>query len=503
VTTLATTATDIQVSWQAPLSDGGAALISPFYSVSLTSTTAGATTPITCTFASATDRFCTATGLTNGAVYTVSVSGINRMGAGTTSTTTYAVPSSDATLSALEVNSTAGTVAITPVFVSGTTAYSAQVASDVASVTVTATTSVAASTMTIEGDPETSGIASASIPLATGINTITIVVTAPDPRYSETYTISITRAADTRSGAGTWVPGLDVILPATTLVSGSNVGAVVENGEVVSTVLSRNNTDSGWNGVGEGFAFSVSVQNRSGSPEAMTPGGVMRATVGSSLSIRGDGYQPRSYVAAFAVPRETSRSDMNSSTRTLSGRATSVYLGSLTANGSGVVSGAITVSDEVAAGDYVLQINGYTEESGIRSLNLALNVLAAPATSRIVSKSLSYKAFYQAERDEFTPDGLFKMREIVKSVPKDARNVKVKITGVSVGLDSVSGNVQLAAKRAERIADYLVAKGIQGDYEVTFTTSFSVGGDRAGATDKPERPLTSVAITYDVPVATT
>jgi hypothetical protein len=95
------------------------------------------------------------------------------------------------------------------------------------------------------------------------------------------------------------------------------------------------------------------------------------------------------------------------------------------------------------------------------------------------------------------------MREIVKSVPKDARNVKVKITGVSVGLDSVSGNVQLAAKRAERIADYLVAKGIQGDYEVTFTTSFSVGGDRAGATDKPERPLTSVAITYDVPVATT
>jgi hypothetical protein len=286
-------------------------------------------------------------------------------------------------------------------------------------------------------------------------------------------------------------------------VSGSNVGAVVENGEVVSTVLSRNNTDSGWNGVGEGFAFSVSVQNRSGSPEAMTPGGVMRATVGSSLSIRGDGYQPRSYVAAFAVPRETSRSDMNSSTRTLSGRATSVYLGSLTANGSGVVSGAITVSDEVAAGDYVLQINGYTEESGIRSLNLALNVLAAPATSRIVSKSLSYKAFYQAERDEFTPDGLFKMREIVKSVPKDARNVKVKITGVSVGLDSVSGNVQLAAKRAERIADYLVAKGIQGDYEVTFTTSFSVGGDRAGATDKPERPLTSVAITYDVPVATT
>jgi outer membrane protein OmpA-like peptidoglycan-associated protein/predicted RNA-binding protein with TRAM domain len=502
VTTLATTATDIQVSWQAPLTDGGAALISPYYSVSLTSTSAGATTPITCTFASATDRFCSATGLTNGAVYTVSVSAINRMGAGTASTTSYAVPSSDATLSAIEVNSTAGAVAISPAFAAGTDAYTAQVSSDVTAVTVTATTSVAASTMTIEGAAEVSGVASASIPLTTGINTITIVVTASDPRYSETYTISITRAADTRSGGGSWVPGLEVIVPATTLISGSNVGAVIENGAVVPTVLTRNSTDSGWSGVGEGFAFTVSVLGPTGRPEIMTPSGVMRATVGSSLSIRGDGYQPESSVAAFAVPRETARSDAQSVMRMLTSRAASgsVYLGSITANASGVVSGSIVVSDEVSAGDYVLQLNGYTTESGIRSLNLALNVIAAPSVTRVVKKSLEYKAFYQGGSDRFTVEGVDKMREIAKSVPKNARNVKVKITGVSVALDSVADNVELAAKRAQRISDYLVAKGIQGDYEVTFTTSFSVGGDRDGAGDKPEKPLTSVAISYEVPV---
>jgi hypothetical protein len=188
--------------------------------------------------------------------------------------------------------------------------------------------------------------------------------------------------------------------------------------------------------------------------------------------------------------------------RLLSSRASSgsVYLGSITANSSGVVSGSIVVSDEVSAGNYVLQLNGYTTESGIRSLNLALNVIAAPSVTRVVKKSLEYKAFYQGGSDRFTVEGVDKMREIAKSVPKNARNVKVKITGVSVALDSVADNVELAAKRAQRISDYLVAKGIQGDYEVTFTTSFSVGGDRAGTDDKPEKPLTSVAISYELPV---
>lgn len=69
-----------------------------------------------------------------------------------------------------------------------------------------------------------------------------------------------------------------------------------------------------------------------------------------------------------------------------------------------------------------------------------------------------------------------------------------------MGLGTVAENVELAGKRAQRISDYLVAKGIQGDYEISFTTSFTVGGDRDGATDKADKPLTTVAISYDLPV---
>jgi outer membrane protein OmpA-like peptidoglycan-associated protein len=371
----------------------------------------------------------------------------------------------------------------------------------VSSVTVTATTTMAGSTMTIEGAAETSGVASAAIPLAVGPTTITVVVTASDTRFTETYEIEVTRAAATGGGGGSWVPSLDVVVPATTLVSGATVGAVIEAGAQVPTVLSRNDSDSGWLGVGEGFSFSVSTRTPSGAPESMTPAGVMRVPAGGSVVISGDGYLPESTVAVFAVPRTQARSDAAAVMRLLGGRADSgaVYLGSANANANGVVNDVISIPASISAGDYVLQINGYTIASQVRSLNLAVNVVAVQRAV-MVSKALEYKAFYQGGKDRFTVEGVDKMREIAKSVPKDARNVKVKITGVSVGLGTVAENVELAGKRAQRISDYLVAKGIQGDYEISFTTSFTVGGDRDGVTDKADKPLTTVAISYDLPV---
>jgi outer membrane protein OmpA-like peptidoglycan-associated protein len=509
LTTLAATATDLQVSWQSPLSDGGAPLISPYYSVTVTSTSTGAASPITCTFASATDRFCTAANLTNGALYSVSVGAINRMGTGTLVTTTYAVPSSDATLSALEINGTAGPIALSPSFASGTNVYAAEVANDIGAVTVTATTTMGGSTFTVNGNVEASGVASASIPLEVGTNTITVLVTASDVRFDETYEIEIMRAPSSSADGRSWTPPLEVSIPATSLITGSRVGAVTESGSLVPTVLDRNPTDSGWRGVGEGFSFSIETRTAFGAPQTMTAGGVMRVPAGGTVAIRSDGYLPDSSVTVFAVPRAETRSAAQSVLRLLSGSdaSSSIYLGSANVNSNGAVNDDIGIPARVDAGDYVLQINGYTPTSQVRSMNLALNVLAPPKSDasevKLVSKQLVSKAFYEARSDRFTADGLVKMRDVAKSVPKDARNVKVKIAGASVGLGSISENVALAGKRAERIADYLVARGIQGDYEITFTTSFKVGGDRDGATDKVDKPLTTIAISYDVPVATT
>jgi len=99
--------------------------------------------------------------------------------------------SSTASLSNLTISN--GTLA--PVFASGTTSYTASVGNSVTSVTVTPTLSATTATVTVNGVSNTSGSPSASIPLSVGANTITTIVTAQNGTTTQTYTITVTRAA--------------------------------------------------------------------------------------------------------------------------------------------------------------------------------------------------------------------------------------------------------------------------------------------------------------------
>jgi gliding motility-associated-like protein len=63
---------------------------------------------------------------------------------------------------------------------------------------MTPTTQDPNATVKVNGTTVTSGTASASIPLATGANTITTVVTAQDGTTSHTYSITVTRAAPSK-----------------------------------------------------------------------------------------------------------------------------------------------------------------------------------------------------------------------------------------------------------------------------------------------------------------
>ena len=114
-----------------------------------------------------------------------------------TNSSTQVAPSTDATLSALTVTG-GGSNLVT--FVSGTTTYTARVASTVTEVTLTPTKNNTGATIEyLDGDDATlddAGTAAGhQVAVAEGANVIKVKVTAADGNTTQTYTVTVTRAA--------------------------------------------------------------------------------------------------------------------------------------------------------------------------------------------------------------------------------------------------------------------------------------------------------------------
>jgi small nuclear ribonucleoprotein (snRNP)-like protein len=105
----------------------------------------------------------------------------------------YSAPSTNANLSALTLSE--GT--LSPAFTSGTISYTATVDNIVSSITLTPTIEQYPATITVNGTPVANGTASSAIALNVGSNNITVVVTAEDGKTTKTYTINVTREANT------------------------------------------------------------------------------------------------------------------------------------------------------------------------------------------------------------------------------------------------------------------------------------------------------------------
>ena len=98
-------------------------------------------------------------------------------------------------------------------------------------------------------------------------------------------------------------------------------------------------------------------------------------------------------------------------------------------------------------------------------------------------------------------------------MPKDAKNVRVNVVGVSVSQDSPEANLELARERAQGIVDQLQASGVKGTYTVSVSTTFDIrdttkttdaAADAASALSQPMmssagKPLTTVTISFDAP----
>ena len=188
LTATASGATQINLSWSAPASDGGSAITG--YKIEVSSNGGSSWTDQVANTGSTTTTYAH-TGLAPGSTRHYRVSAINTNGSGTASNvdsaTTGQTTVTFATLSALTV-SPKDIIG----FVADRTSYEVGVASTVTQATITATKSHSAATVAYSTtDAETS--AGHQVNLSAGRNEVTITVTAEDTTTTGTYTVSINR----------------------------------------------------------------------------------------------------------------------------------------------------------------------------------------------------------------------------------------------------------------------------------------------------------------------
>ncbi len=124
-------------------------------------------------------------------------------------------PSTNANLANLIVS----TGTLVPAFTTATTGYSVSEVGTVSSITVEPVAADPTASITVNGQQVVSGNPSASIPLAVGPNTITVIVTAQNGTTTKTYTVTVTRVPSNNAQIATIAT-----LPNLTLVGASGPG---------------------------------------------------------------------------------------------------------------------------------------------------------------------------------------------------------------------------------------------------------------------------------------
>lgn len=236
-------------------------------------------------------------------------------------------------------------------------------------------------------------------------------------------------------------------LGAETVVGGLAPGAdrVTVGGTVVPVVVGPNAQNTGLDVSGPGWRLSLASSTSSGGSSPLGPNGVLRFVRGQGLAAEGVGFKPNSPVQLFLFSNAT-------------------FLGELTTDAAGSFSGSVDLPPDVAVGDHVAQVNGYTTGNQVRSVSLGIEVVE-PATA---STSVGSRVYFAYRSARLTPKAKRTLTSLAAQVPADATASSV-VVGVVRAQDPVRADRSLARARAARVARYLRAAGLPGSVTVRTT----------------------------------
>ena len=306
--------------------------------------------------------------------------------------------SSDATLSGLTLSGVDfGT------FASGTTSYTASVASSVTQTTVTPSLNHSGATYVIK----LGGVVDADrvIALDAGSNVITVEVTAEDDSTTKTYTVTVTRAAApisapdlvvsfvyTSTNPYRYDPSFNLGVNVVNQGSGSSGSTTLRYYRSADSTITSGDTEVGTDAVGGLAASGRSIESIDlTAPSA--PGTYYYGACVDAVSNESNTTNNCSGGIAFTVPAETS-TDATLSGLTLSeinigtfASGTTSYTASV-ANSVTETTVTPTVNDSGAT--YVIKLGGVTDADGVVSLSVGSNVITIEVTAEDDTTTRTY-----------------------------------------------------------------------------------------------------------------
>ena len=375
-----------------------------------------------------------------------------------TITVTRAAPS-DASLSNLTISS--GT--LTPSFTPGTLTYTDSVANSVTSVTVTPTANQANATIKVNGTTVASGTASGPITLSVGSNTITSVVTAQDGVTTETYTITVTRAAPSDASLS------NLTISSGTLTPSFTPGTLTYTDSVANSVTSVTVTPTA-------NQANATIKVNGTTVASGTASGPITLSVGSntitSVVTAQDGVTTETYTITVtrAAPSDASLSNLTISSGTLTPSFTPGTLTYTDSVANSVTS--VTVTPTANQANATIKVNGTTVASGTASgpitLSVGSNTITSVVTAQdgVTTETYTITVTRAAPSDaslsnltissgtltpSFTPGTLTYTDSVANSVTSvtvtptaNQANATIKVNGTTVASGTASGPITLS-----------------------------------------------------------
>jgi hypothetical protein len=321
-----------------------------------------------------------------------------------------------------------------------------------------------------------------------GSNVIPVVVTAEDGTTTQTYSVTINRAAATGGGsdsggggsstpaptATTETPAALIVAPfgplqpvieaATTSVSPGSAVVLIAGVPSNATVAPSSRRD-GVQISGDGWTLDLAGTLPNGAPAPLDTNGTMRVVQGNGLAASGAGFAPNTEASIYVFPASSRRSAVRSSREGPNvPESAPLLLGNLIVGIDGTFAGAVPVPDTLSPGDFVAQVNGYTPAFQVRSASVGLVVAAEKA--RVVRKVRTTITF-AAESSSLNAVATARLARLVLSVPRSATRVTIQSIGYVQPSQNTSNDISLSTARAKNAMLAMRSDGLRGQAYVS------------------------------------